>query len=40
MWKNFVLDLHGEWAEFAAEYDQSATLTPLCRRPMQRNATT
>ena len=27
MWKSFVLELHGEWSEFAAEYDHSATLT-------------
>ena len=40
MWKSFVLELHGEWSEFAAEYDHSATLTPLCRKRMQRNAAT
>lgn len=26
MWKSFVLELHGEWSEFAAGYDHS---TPL-----------
>jgi len=25
MWKSFVLELHGEWSEFAADYDHSAT---------------
>jgi hypothetical protein len=25
MWKSFVLELHGGWSEFAAEYDHSAT---------------
>jgi hypothetical protein len=24
MWKSFVLELRGEWSEFAAEYDHSA----------------
>ena len=25
MWKSFVLELHGEWSEFAAGYNHSAT---------------
>ena len=25
MWKSFVLELHGEWSEFAAGYNPSAT---------------
>jgi hypothetical protein len=38
MWKSFVLEPHGEWSEFATEYDHSAPLTHLCRQRMQRNA--
>ena len=26
MWKSFVLELHGEWSEFAAGCDHSAPL--------------
>jgi hypothetical protein len=25
MWKSFVSELHGEWSEFSAKYDHSAT---------------
>ncbi len=38
MRKSFVLELHGEWSEFATEYDHSATPETLLSPTNERNS--